>query len=263
MEAEKKDQKVKSHWFLKNLLGAVVFLIGLMVLATILLGVFTHHGKNIEVPDMTNMSVAQAKHIADSAGVRIQILDSVYVRRMAKGAVFSQSPKAGSQVKKGRRILLTTNAVVPKKVTMPNLVGYSMRQARGILTARGLSVGRLIYVTDIATNNVLQQQIRGRDIQPGTQIDSGTDIDLVLGLDPADNKTYVPKTIGMKYSRAVDLINDNSLNVRRLVFDDSVKNFSDSLNAVVYRQTPAASQAPVIMGSDVSLYLTVNLERLP
>lgn len=67
----------------------------------------------------------------------------------------------------------------------------------------------------------------------------------------------------MKSSRAVDLIHDNSLNVKRLVYDESVKTFTDSLNAVVYRQAPVASQSTILMGSDVSLYLTVNPERLP
>lgn len=260
---EEENNGKKSHWILKNLLGAVAFFVGLAVLASIFLGIFTRHGKILTVPDMTNVQFTQAKHLADSAGLRIEIKDSIYVRGMAKGAVFSQTPKAGATVKKGRRIMLTTNAVVPKKVVMPNLVGYSMRQARGVLSARGLQVGRLLYVNDIATNNVLGQQRRGRAVLPGSQIDSGTEIDLVLGLDPADNRTYVPRTIGMKSSRAVDLIHDNSLNVKRLVYDESVKTFTDSLNAVVYRQAPIASQSTILMGSDVSLYLTVNPERLP
>ena len=42
-----------------------------------------------------------------------------------------------------------------------------------------------------------------------------------------------------------------------------VRNYNDSTNAVVYRQSPGASQAPTPMGSDVTLYLTVNPERIP
>ena len=54
-----------------------------------------------------------------------------------------------------------------KKVSMPNLVGYSMRQAKAELNSRGLSLGKLIYVSDIATNNVLKQIYRNREIRPG------------------------------------------------------------------------------------------------
>lgn len=257
------NTNTNKFWLLKNILGAAAFFVALAIVANVLLGIFTHHGKVLEVPDMVGMSVRQAGHVADSAGVRVEVVDSIYVRGMAKGAVYKQSPAAGASVKRGRRILLTINAVVPKKVTMPNLVGYSMRQAKAELSSRGLNLGKIIYVSDIATNNVLKQQLRGRDIQAGRSVESGSNIDLVVGLNDSDNRTYVPKVIGMKYIRAVDVVHENSLNISRLVFDESVRNYNDSTNAVVYRQSPGASQAPTPMGSDVTLYLTVNPERIP
>ena len=257
------NTNTNKFWLLKNILGAAAFFVALAIVANVLLGIFTHHGKVLEVPDMVGMSVRQAGHVADSAGVRVEVVDSIYVRGMAKGAVYKQSPAAGASVKRGRRILLTINAVVPKKVTMPNLVGYSMRQAKAELSSRGLNLGKIIYVSDIATNNVLKQQLRGRDIQAGRSVESGSNIVLVVGLNDSDNRTYVPKVIGMKYIRAVDVVHENSLNISRLVFDESVRNYNDSTNAVVYRQSPGASQAPTPMGSDVTLYLTVNPERIP
>jgi len=245
-------------WIFKNLAGAALFFIGLAVVASMLLGIFTRHGKVIEVPDMTNMSVEQAEAIAAAAGVRVEVTDSVYVRRMEKGAVYRQNPKAGSQVKSGRRVMLTINAIVPKKVSMPNLVGYSMRQAKADLTSRGLSLGKLIYVDDMATNNVLKQLYRNREIKSGTMIESGSSIDLVVGLNSIGSETYIPDVTGMKYIRAVDAIHDNSLNIRKLVFDDSVKDYNDSLNATVYRQAPTASSGSIVMGSEVTLYLSLD-----
>ena len=256
-------KKAPKHWVLRNLLGAVAFFVILAIVANFLLGIFTHHGKTLEVPDLTNMSIAEATALADSAGVRVDVIDSIYVRGMAKGAVYKQNPDAGSFVKSGRRILLTINAVVPKKVTMPNLVGYSLRQAKAELSSRGLTLGKLKYVDDIATNNVLKQQYRGRDIKAGASIESGSSVDLVLGLNGIDNRTYVPNVVGMKQVRAIDVIHDNSLNISKLQYDSSVRNYADSVNAVVYRQAPAASQAPSLMGSEVTLYLTVDPSRMP
>ena len=227
------------------------------------LAFFTNHNKEIEVPDFTTLSVKDAAQLAESVGIRVEVTDSVYVRRMERGAVFSQNPAAGSRVKKNRLIRLTTNAVNAEQVSMPNLVGYSMRQAKAELSSKGLNLGKLIYVSDMATNNVLKQQYRGKDIKTGTMIDSGSEVDLVVGLSDTDNQTRVPNVVGMKYNRAVDAVHDNSLNVARTTFDDSVQNYNDSLNAVVFRQSPSASSAPIGMGGEVSLFFTLDESKLP
>lgn len=261
--SETENTQSSFGWILKNLLGAAAFFIIIALLAHILLGVFTHHGRVIEVPDMTNMSVAEAEAAAASAGIRVDVIDSTYQRGMAAGAVYRQNPAGGQFVKSGRRILLTINTVVPKKESVPNLVGLSMRQAQAELFSRGLNVGKLIYVDDIATNNVLKQTYRGRDIAPGSKVNSGSSIDLVVGLSADDNSTFIPNVIGQKYVNAIKVIHESSLNVGKLTFDGSVRNFNDSISAVVYRQNPTGSnEFPTLKGSDVSLYLTVDPEKM-
>lgn len=228
------------------------------MLVNVVLAILTQHHTTVSVPDFTNLSYTEACEVASRNHIRVEIGDSVYVRQMKRGAVFSQNPKAGTQVKKGRRILLTTNAVNAKKVGMPSLVGCSMRQAKAELASKGLTLGRLTYVDDIATNNVLSQLYRNRQVRPGTKLDSGSVIDLVLGLNPEDSDAYMPDVQGMKFLRAVDIVKDNSLNIGRLEFDKAVKNYSDSLNAVVYRQSPEANGANLPKGSEVTLYLRLE-----
>lgn len=241
---------------LRNIILAVVFVAAVLILTNVFLNLVTQHGKEITVPDFTNQTFSEAKYNAGKAGVRVEIADSVYVRRLKRGVVFSQNPPAGTQVKKGRRIFLTTNAKVAKEIKMPFVAGYSMRQAKAELMSRGLSVGKLIYVDDIATNNVIKQLYNNHEIKAGTPIESGSKIDLVVGLNPEDGRTYAPDVIGMKYMRAVDAIQNYSLNVAKVEFDKGIKTYTDSLNAVVYKQSPASSSAtPLAMGSGVDLYL--------
>lgn len=257
--AEKTDKKgFFGNWIVKNIILAVLFFTILILFNSILLGTITNHNETIEVPDLTSMSLNEARHEAARLKLRTEVVDSIFVRKMEKGAVYSQNPKAGSRVKKGRRILLTINAKNAKKVSMPNLVGYSMRQAKAELSSKGLALGKLIYVNDIATNNVLRQIYRNREIRPGRQIETGSEIDLEVGLNPEDNLTYVPDVKGLKYLRAVDAVHDNSLNINRVVFDKTVRNYTDSLNASVTRQTPGASGNPILMGSDVTIYLSLD-----
>ena len=222
-----------------------------------LLDLGTQHNKEISVPDFYNLTIPEAEQLAKESDVRIDVVDSVFVKKMTKGAVFKQNPLPDSKVKRGRRILITINAVSSKKVTVPNLVGPSLRQAIADLQSRGLVLGRLIYRSDMATDNVLGQQCGGVPIAPGTQVESGTAIDLIVGLNSADYTSLVPRLDGMVYLTAVDAIHGNSLNVGKVICDTSVVSYSDSLRAVVYKQKPA-SQYRVTKGSPVTIYLTRN-----
>ncbi len=272
---EKKTEKKGffGNWIVKNLIWALALVAVLVVGAMIFLNVVTQHNKELVVPDFSNMTVAEAEAEAARVGMRVEVTDSVFAKRMRKGAVRDQNPSPGSKVKEGRRISLTINALNAKRVQMPNLVGLSMRQALAELQSRGLVLGKLIYVEDLATNNVLRQLRGNREIAPGRSIETETVIDLVVGLNPeTDATTYIPSVIGKKYLTAVDAVHKQSLNIKSLKFDESVKDYDDSLNAVVYRQSPeplakegseAADLSSVSLGSDVSLYLTIDPERIP
>jgi beta-lactam-binding protein with PASTA domain len=139
-----------------------------------------------------------------------------------------------------------------------------MRQAKAELLSRGLVLGKLIYIQDMATNNVLKQLYRNNEIEPGTMIESESVVDLVVGLNGHDFATYVPDVIGLKCMSAVDAVHDNSLNISKLRFDKTVKDYDDSLNAMVYNQEPEPSDSvQVNMGEEVTLFLTVDVNKIP
>ena len=101
-----------------NLLIACGVVVALIVGAMVFLNVVTQHNDERSVPDFTNLSVEEAEVMASKAGMRIDVTDSVFVKRMKRGAVYRQNPTAGSKVKKGRRIVLTINAVNAKKLRL-------------------------------------------------------------------------------------------------------------------------------------------------
>lgn len=248
----------------QNILLIIVIVVVGFVAVNISLRTITRHNHELSVPDFAGMKIDEAAALAGTYGLRVEVTDSVYIRGMERGVVSRQNPMPGSSVKKNRRILLTINSVVPRQSTVPSVTGYSLRQAKTELIASGLKVGRLIYTQDIATNNVLAQQYRGEDIAPGTSINSGTAIDLVLGLNPKDSTTFVPNVIGYKYQMATELLLDNSLNIYDCMFDNTVTTYSDSLEAYVYGQYPPASDSiSVRIGSSVSLYLSKDVTKIP
>lgn len=255
MSNDKKSTGFFNNWIVRNVLLAAAMIFIFVMLTTLFLSLITRHNKEVVVPDFSNMSFKEAQKLASSSDLKVEVTDSMYVRRLKPGVVYEQSPAAGAKVKPGRKIQLTTCTYNAEEVPMPSLVGFSMRQAKAELLRNGLQLGKLIYVEDIATNNVLGQRYRGREISAGTMITSGSVIDLLVGLNPADNMTIVPDLNGKDYLRAIDLILESSLNVGRVKFESSIRTYADSVNAVVSFQNPSKDSDPVPMGTEVSVSL--------
>ena len=264
MAKKAKDTSPKgilSNWIVRNLLLAVAVVVALLLVAQLGLSLVTRHNQTVTVPDFTNMTVPEAQEVAREGHVGVKVTDSVFVRRLGAGVIYRQSPKAGATVKRGRSIFLTINSIVPRKVVMPNLIGYSLNEARAELNNRGLALGKLNYTQDIATNNVLRQTVRGRNVRAGDLVVSGSDVDLTLGLSSDERPTAVPNVIGMKYIRAVDALHDRYLNVGRVRFDSGIRTYADSVNAVVYQQDGLDQTRTY--GSSINLYLTLDPAKLP
>ena len=242
---------------LNNLIWAAVFVAALIVGASFLLRYLTDHGNTLEVPDFSGMTAEQAAREARFAEIRTEVTDSIYVRGVPRGSVVKQNPKAGSPVKKGRRILLTINAKQAKQTPMPRLTGYSLRSAKAEIESRGLELGRLLYVSDMATNNVLRQLYRNSEIAPGTLVPAGARIDLVLGRNPSEGEAAMPSVIGLKAKQARDVLLENGFNVDRIVYDRNIRTRTDSLDAKVYAQDPEEEE-PTFLGAGASIYLTLD-----
>lgn len=252
---------MKSNWIIKNLLLAALFIVVVLVGTAVGLRLITRHGQTVTAPDFTGLGVQEARKLASQEQVEVTVVDSVFVNRLPGGVVYRQMPKAGATVKRGRNIFLTINSVVPRKVVMPNLFGYSVTEARSELRNRGLNLGRLTYVKDIATNNVLGQSSEGLEVKAGDMVVSGSVIDLTVGVGSQDSQTTIPKITGMKYVNAIDALQERFLNVGKVTFDADIKTYADSMNAVVYKQESAGAERN--LGANVNFFLTLDQTKLP
>lgn len=265
MATKKKIEKWYWNWLSKHVyMAAGAVCITVFVLFS-MLDFITRHNQELEVPSFAGMDMEQARKVADEHHLRLEVTDSVYIVRMAPGAVYKQNPVEGSHVKKNRRILLTVNAKFPKMVKMPSLVGYSLRQAQSELSSSQLKIGRLIYESDLATNNVLEQLFEGEPVEPGTELQSESIIDLKLGLNDADSIALVPSVIGKPYPIIKDFLIDNSLNMGKAHFDSTVTTMQDSMAAFAYRQElilPKGDSIPRY-GTAVSVYFTLDKSLIP
>ncbi len=253
-----------SKTFLRHLLLAVAITIIILLVTLVWLKIYTHHGQAISVPNLTGLNYDEAGDVLSSRRLNIEILDSIYANDMPRGTVVKQTPTPNSKVKVRRRIFVTMNAVNPEKVSMPNLVSLSDRQAILALDNAGLELGEISYKPDFAVNSVLQQKLNDSVIEEGTMVEKGSRIDLVLGMGLSSETTAVPDLQGMDLATAKASIADRYLNFGIATYDQSVQNEDDSLNAWVYRQNPDYDGFSMVnKGMEVFVWLTVDSTLLP
>lgn len=251
-----------SKVFFKNILILIVVTSIIIVIVFAWLRLYTHHGRAFAVPNFQGLTMNEAQQLAKDKKLRFEITDSVYLRSFKRGTVIDQNPEPDFKVKKNRRIFITMNALNPEKTIMPNLVGISLRQAQAILDNKGLIIGDLSYVPDIADNNVLKQKFEGNIIMPGDTIIKGSKIDLVLGKGLSNRTTLTPNLFGMRLEQARKRIASANLNIGVIDYDESVMTFTDSINAAIYKQVPEPGmQSRIQLGSSVDLFLTIDEEK--
>ena len=85
-DTPEKKKGLLSNWIVRNLLAAVILVVGLLLIAQVSLSVITRHNQTVTVPDFTNMTVGEAHECARDGHVSVKVTDSVFVRRLPAGA---------------------------------------------------------------------------------------------------------------------------------------------------------------------------------
>lgn len=221
--------------FLVNLLVAAGLLFGIVFGFLSMLDIITRHNDYEKVPQVAKMTLEQAIDALESKGFKVEVMDSVWDPKVPPLLVISQSPNAGQTVKAHRIIFLTVNKSEPPMVDMPNLVGFSFRNALLYMQQIGLKLGDTTRKPDIARDAVLEQLYKGQPIKPGTKIFEGSTVSFVLGSGLGDEETDVPDLFGMTYSEARIMLQSIGLNLGAVIPDADVK---DTASGYVYRQNP-------------------------
>jgi hypothetical protein len=248
-----------SKAFAKHLGIVIIAAILVFLLTFWVIKLYTRHGKGFEAPDFAGLTEKQCKHLIEDNELRYDIIDSVYIGEEPPGVVIEQTPNAGSTVKKNRTIFFTINSWTAEKVQVPDVIDYSVRNARVMLESFGLEVGDLIYVPSEYTNLVLGQHYKGKPIEPGTPLERGDIIDLIVGQGLSNRTTSVPDLKGLHFEEAKQISQDLSLNIGAQIFDSTIVSRKDTLNAFIWQQRPkGTSGSRLRLGSSIDIWLTTD-----
>ena len=243
-----------------NIAAGIVILLILLLLFLGSLELVTRHGKVLKIPGVTGQSYAEAKKTLEADGFDVQIQDSIYNDTVPALQVIKQFPEADNLVKINRTVYLTINRSVAPVVEMPNLISMTFRNAEMVLRHYGLQLEDTIFKPDFAKNSVLDQLYKGESIKPGTKIQEGNKITLVLGSGIGGMDFMVPDLVGMSYRDARAILEEARLITGALVPDNDVR---DTLDAFVYRQNPPRfgednKTNRIRQGQTIDLWLSVK-----
>ena len=171
-----------SKTFLIQIALAILALVVIAFLVMQWLGFSTNQDQRIEVPDLSKLALNVVEERLDELDLRYEILDSAnFNPEYPRYAVIDQVPAPGSYVKENRKIYLTLNPSGYRKVTVPDLIRRTRRQAEPTLRSLGFEIGDITYKPDIAPDAVLELRHKGRLINPGDELMKTSVIDRVLG----------------------------------------------------------------------------------
>ena len=218
-----------------NILFSVVLVFVILFLFLTSLKWCTNHGDTITIPAVTRMPFDKAVQFLEDRGFEVEIQDSVYVDTLPPLTVTKQFPEADAVVKSNRTVYLTLNSAVPPSIEMPKLTGLSFRSAEVSLRQYGLRLEDTTYRIDFAKNQVLDQLYNGDPIKPGTRIQMGSNITLVLGTGAGAFEFPVPDLCGLSYDEAKVVLEQAHIIEGVVMTDPDV---TDAATAFVYWQDP-------------------------
>ena len=118
----------------------VLLLIAVALLAAIATMHFAIHGAEVQIPALAGMTVADARSQTAGLGLNLDVDNRYYSGDVAAGHILTQSPPAGTVVRREWRVRVA-ESLGPQKVDVPETVGKDQRVAALTLRRVGLEVG--------------------------------------------------------------------------------------------------------------------------
>ena len=173
--------KIFDRYVVINLSAMLVVVILLCIGVGFGLDLYTHHGENVEVPNLKGMDCKKAERRLSELGLTVVVSDSGYNRALPANSILLQTPGEGQKVKKGHIIYVTVNSPSSPSFALPDLVdNSSFREAEARLTAMGFRLNPPQLV-DGEKDWVYGILCRGRRVSNGDRVSIENPLTLMVG----------------------------------------------------------------------------------
>ncbi|HUZ95150.1 MAG TPA: PASTA domain-containing protein [Edaphobacter sp.] len=142
--------------FFNILLGAMAMLAVALISAFLTMRLAIH-GREVEVPNLSGLTIAEASQAASSQGLNLNVENRFYSNDVAPGHILAQSPTSGATVRREWTVRVT-ESLGPQKVSVPNLIGQTERPASILMRRLTLDMGTVAQLPVDAENGVVLAQ---------------------------------------------------------------------------------------------------------
>ena len=134
--------------------------------------------KYVRIPQVSGISVRQAKLDLETTGLRIGDIAWTYTDTLPEKVVVFSFPSPGDTVKIGSKVSIMVNRGRGMQISyMPNVVGMQLQEAISLLGKKSLRVGVVKYRRN---EDVLPETVLEQSEDEATELDVGEEIDLVV-----------------------------------------------------------------------------------
>lgn len=176
--AESEDAELR---ILKYLARVLAVLAGLVVIAVAVVGFWvTRPAKEVPVPDLQGKPLAEARRLAQEAGLNLVVRQEEYNEKFPEGTVYLVQPEPGTSVKVGGAVQVWVSKGA-RLVEVPNVLGLREDEARQRLVQAGLQVGKVEEKQDA---NVPAGVVLSQSPAPKLRVERDAPVNLVISSGP-------------------------------------------------------------------------------
>ena len=153
-----------------NLLLAIILTIAIIIGTLQWLDHYTLHNEAVVVPDVKGLTLDEADEFFKNSKLRYNVVDSVFSKDVAPGAIVELVPVAGSKVKENRIVFVTINAQTSQMGKIPEIQDLSFRQAYALLRSIGFSSVEIEYVAGEYKDLAVAVELNQRPLTKGEYV---------------------------------------------------------------------------------------------
>lgn len=174
----------------------------------------------VEIPDITNLTVEEAKKLLNKKGLKLRIERTEYKPDIPAGIILRQRPLPLSKPVKGGKTIHVIVSSEPQEIVVPDVRGKQEWEAKVILENAGLKVGK---ISTVASDEREKGLVVSQEPKEGTKSISGESVNLQISSGPSQIMVEVPDLRGLLIDEATAKIEQMKLKlgyVRKIPSED-------------------------------------------